>query len=200
MTSVPNALHLECPDCGDRTVHEVLKGRMGKDQDVIEATVRCQECGKVSAVVVREPKARKVQVVVSDMGQSRREEIEVDEDEKISVEDEMFVGDLPVIVSSIEVGGRRVTHAMPADITMLWVKRFDKVRVRVAINKVQRTIAVDMDALPDEEFTVGDLMTVGRENVVITCIKTKDGMARRGTVPARDIVRLYVKAARRVNA
>jgi len=200
MTSVPNALHLECPDCGDRTVHEVLRGRMGKDQDVIEATVRCQECGKVSTVVVREPKARKVQVIVSDMGQSRREEIEVDEEEKISVEDEMFVGDLPVIVSAIEVGGRRVTNALPADITMLWVKRFDKVRVRVAINKVQRTIAYDMQALPDEEFTVGDLMNIRREDVVITCIKTKDGMARRGTVPARDIVRLYVKAARRVNS
>lgn len=196
MTSVPNALHLDCPDCEDRTVHEVLKGRMGKDQDVIEATVRCQECGKISSVVVREPKSQKVQVIISDMGQSRREEIELVEDEEVAVEDEIFVGDLPVIISAIEVGGRRVQHAFPGEISMLWVKRFDKVRVRVAINKVHKTISVDMEALPDEEFFVGDLMTVGREQVVITYIKTKDGMARRGSVPAREIVRIYAKAAR----
>ena len=199
MSAVPNALHLECPDCEDRTVHEVLNGRMGKDQDVIEATVRCQECGKTYSVVVREPKSVQVHVVVSDMGVSKREVLDLVEDEEVYVEEEMFVGELPVIVSSIEVGGRRVEHAFPKDITMLWVKRFDKVRVKVAINKVQRTVSVDMDALPDEEFTVGDLITVGRDDVVITCIKTKEGMARRGTIPARDIVRLYVKAARKVN-
>jgi uncharacterized Zn finger protein len=199
MTSVPNALHLECPDCGDRTVHEVLRGRMGKDQDVIDATVRCQECGKISSVVVREPKGVKVAVIVSDLGESRREELELDEEEMVSVEDEMFVGDLPVIVSSIEVGGRRVKRALPGEITTLWVKRFDKVRVKIAINKVQRTNSVDMDFLPDEEFIVGDMMTVGREEVVITSIKTKDGMARRGAVPAREIVRIFTKAARHIN-
>lgn len=198
MTSVPNALHLECPDCDDRTVHEVLKGRMGKDQDVIEATVRCEDCGKISNVVVREPKARKVNVILSDRGESRREEIELDEEEMVNVEDEMFVGELPVIVSSIEVGGRRVKRALPAEITTLWVKRFDKVRVKVAINKVQKTSSIDLSVLPDEEFIIGDLMNIGREEVVITAIKTTEGMARRGCVPARDIVRIYTKAARKV--
>ena len=53
-----------------------------------------------------------------------------------------------------------------------------------------------LEVLPEEEFFIGDLMTVGRYNVVITQIKTTDGMARRGSVLARDIVRIYAKKAR----
>ena len=194
--TVPNALHHDCQDCGERTVHEVLKGRMGKDQDVIEATLRCQECGKVSTVVIREPKSVKVFTIVSDMGQSRREEVELAEDEEVQMEDEMSVGDLPVQVSAIEVDGRRVRKASANEIQTLWVKRFDKIRVKVAINKVHKTISMDLEALPDEEFFIGDLMAVGRDQVVICYIKTKDGMARRGSVAARDIVRIYTKSAR----
>jgi uncharacterized Zn finger protein len=194
--TVPNALHHDCPDCGERTVHEVLKGRMGKDQDVIEATLRCQECGKVSTVVIREPKTIKVPAIVSDMGQSRREEVELSEDEEILLEDEMAVGDLPVQVSAIEVDGRRVRRALAKEVQTLWVKRFDKVRVKVAINNVHKTASVDIEALPDEEFIIGDLLNVGREEVVIHYIKAKDGMVKRGSVAARDIVRIFAKSMR----
>jgi uncharacterized Zn finger protein len=94
------------------------------------------------------------------------------------------------------VNGRRVMAATADEIDTLWVKRFDKVRVKVAINKVHKTLSVDMEALPDEEFIIGDLMQVGREQVVIHYIMTKEGMAKRGSVPAREIVRIYTKAVR----
>jgi uncharacterized Zn finger protein len=194
--TVPNALHNDCQNCGERTIHEVLKGRLSKGQDVMEATLRCNVCGTVSNVVVREPKPVMVSTIYSDMGQSRREQIELAEDEEVQMEDEMFVGDMPVQVTGIEVEGRRVMRAHANEIGTLWVKRFDKVRVKVAINKVHKTLSVDMDALPDEEFIIGDLMQVGREEVVIHYIMTKEGMAKRGSVPAREIVRIYTKAVK----
>ncbi|HSV41798.1 MAG TPA: HVO_0476 family zinc finger protein [Methanomassiliicoccales archaeon] len=194
--TVPNALHLDCQSCEGKTVHEVLRGRLSKGQDVIEATVRCQECGTVSNVVVREPKTVTLQVILSDMGASKRESIELNEDDEVAIEDELFVGDLPVMVTGIEVDGRRLVHAPASKIQCLWVKRFDKVRVKVSINKVHKTLSVDMEALPEEEFFIGDMMNVGREQVVIHYIKTKDGMVKRGSVLARDIVRIYTKAAR----
>jgi uncharacterized Zn finger protein len=187
--TVPNALHNNCQNCGERTIHEVLKGRLSKDQDVMEATLRCNVCGTVSTVVVREPKPVIVPTIFSDMGQSRKEQIELSEEEEVHMEDEMFV-------TGIEVKGRRVMAATADEIDTLWVKRFDKVRVKVAINKVHKTLSVDMDALPDEEFIIGDLMQVGREQVVIHYIMTKEGMAKRGSVPAREIVRIYTKAVR----
>jgi uncharacterized Zn finger protein len=57
-------------------------------------------------------------------------------------------------------------------------------------------LAAELTALPDEEFFVGDILNIGRDDVVIHYIKTRDGMVRQGGVPARDIVRIYAKSAR----
>lgn len=195
-TNVPNAIYVECPDCGEETLHEVLKGRLGKDGSTLEATLRCQECGRVHPAVVREGRTIKVPVIVSDRRESRRAEVELPEDEELQVEDELQLDDLPIIISSLEREGARVSRALAKDVTAIWAKRFDKVHVRVSINDVHKTIPAEVDALPEEEFFIGDLMTIGRYDVVITQIKTRDAMARRGAVMARDIVRIYAKRAR----
>lgn len=195
-TNVPNAIYVECPDCGEETLHEVLKGRLGKDGSTLEATLRCQECGRVHPAVVREGRTIRVPVIVSDRKESRRAEVELPEDEELQVEDELQLDDLPIIISSLEREGARVSRALAKDVTAIWAKRFDKVHVRVSINDVHKTIPAEVDALPEEEFFVGDLMTIGRYDVVITQIKTRDAMARRGAVMARDIVRIYAKRAR----
>ncbi len=195
-TNVPNAIYVECPDCGGGTLHEVLKGRLGKDGSTLEATLRCQECGRVHPAVVREGRTIRVPVIVSDRKESRRAEVELPEDEELQVEDELQLDDLPIIISSLEREGARVSRALAKDVTTIWAKRFDKVHVRVSINDVHKTIPAEVDALPEEEFFIGDLMTIGRYDVVITQIKTRDAMARRGAVLARDIVRIYAKRAR----
>jgi len=195
-TNVPNAIYVECPDCGEETLHEVLKGRLGKDGSTLEATLRCQECGRVHPAVVREGRTIRVPVIVSDRKESRRAEVELPEDEELQVEDELQLDDLPIIISSLEREGARVSRALAKDVTAIWAKRFDKVHVRVSINDVHKTIPAEVDALPEEEFFIGDLMTIGRYDVVITQIKTRDAMARRGAVMARDIVRIYAKRAR----
>jgi len=194
--NVPNAIQVECPDCGEETLHEVLKGRLGKDGNTLEGTLRCQECGRVHTAVVRETKTVMVPVIISDQGQSRKAEIEIPEDEEIRIEDELLLDDLPIIVSSLEKGNGRVNKALAKDITAIWAKRFDQVHVKISINDVHKTIPAEIVVPPEEEFFIGDLMTVGRYNVVITQIKTPDGMARRGSVLARDIVRLYARKAR----
>ena len=195
--NVPNALNLECPDCGEKTVHEVLRGKISKEGDVLETTVKCQQCAKVYTTVVREPKAVLVPIIVSEMASSKRYEVEMAQGDLVSYEDEMFVEDMPVLITGLEVDGRRVMKAKAEEISTLWAKKFDKVRVRIAVNKGSKTLSVDITATPDEEFFVGDLMTLGREEVVIHSIKTSDGgMAKSGAVRARDIVRIYAKKAR----
>lgn len=197
--SVPNAIYVECPDCGEETLHEVLKGRMGKDGDTFEGTLRCQECQRVHVAVVREAKTVKVPVIVSDQGESRKAELELPEDEELRIEDEFYLEDMPIIIASLEKNGARVKKALVKDVTTIWAKRFDKVHVKISINDVHKTIPTEITALPEEEFFIGDLMTVGRLNVVITQIKSNDSMVRRGSVLARDIVRIYAKKARTTN-
>jgi uncharacterized Zn finger protein len=194
--TVPNALYLDCPSCGEHAVHEVLKGKMSKKQDSMEATVKCQECGHTYATVVREPELIKVPIIVSEQGSSKKEEIELEAGELLGLNDELYLGETHLLVTGIECGSRRVEKCDTKDISTIWAKKFDKVIVKISINKHTRTIPTQMEAMPDEEFYVGDMMTVGKEKVVIHNIKSKEGTVRRGGVPARDIVRIYTKAVR----
>jgi uncharacterized Zn finger protein len=194
--AIPNSLYLDCPSCGEKTLHEVLKGKISKGGEVLETTVKCQECLHVHNAVVREPKSVKVAMILSDMGTTTKMEFELGEDEFVMVGDELFVGDSNVVVTAIEKGERRVDEAQANEIKTIWAKRFDKVRVRISVNKTSKTLAAELTALPDEEFFVGDILNIGRDNVVIHYIKTRDGMVRQGGVPARDIVRIYGKSAR----
>ena len=194
--TIPNALYLDCPSCGENAVHEVLRGKMGKKQDTLEATVKCQECGHTYTTVVREPESIKIPIIVSDRSKSHKEEIELMEDEILSVGDEIFLGESQLLVTAIESKGKRVENCEPADIDAIWAKKFDRVIVKISINKHTQTIPAELEALPDEELYVGDLMTIGTEKVAIHSIKTESGTVRRGSVEARNIVRIYAKAVR----
>jgi uncharacterized Zn finger protein len=195
--SIPNSLYLDCPSCGDKTLHEVLKGKISKGGDVLETTVRCQECQQVHSAIVREPKSVKVPIILSDMGTTRKTDFEMGEDEFLAVGEELFIGDVNVVITAIEKGEKRVDHAPAKEAKAVWAKKFDKVRVRISVNKTSKTLAAELTALPDEEFFVGDILTIGRDEVVIHSIKTKDAMVRNGGVAARDIVRIYSKGARK---
>jgi uncharacterized Zn finger protein len=198
--SVPNALYLDCPSCGEHAVHEVLKGKVSKKQDSMEATVKCQECGHTYSTVVREPEVLKVPIIVSELGNSKKAEIELEAGELIGVNDELYLGESHLLVTALDCEGRRVDKCDTKAVSTIWAKKFDKVIVKVSINKHTRTIPTQIEAMPDEEFYVGDLMTVGKDNVVIHNIKSKEGTVRRGGVPARDIVRIYTKAVRTTSA
>lgn len=197
--TVPNALYLDCPSCGEHSVHEVLRGKLSKKQDSMEATVKCQECGHTYSTVVREPEIIKVPIIVSELGNSKKEEIELESGELLSLGDELFLDETHLLVTGLECGERRVEKCDTKDVSTIWAKKFDKVIVKISINKHTRTIATQMVAMPDEEFFVGDMMTVGKDRVAIHNIRSKEGTVRRGGVPARDIVRIYAKAVRTTN-
>jgi uncharacterized Zn finger protein len=197
--TVPNALYLDCPSCGEHAVHEVLKGKIGKKQETMEATVRCQECGSTYSTVVREPEVVKVPIIISELGKSRKDQIELEAGEEVSVGDEVYLGEERLLVTALEREGRRIPKSEVESIDTVWAKKFDKVIVKISINKHTQTIPTQVEAQPDEEFFVGDLMNVGKDNVVIHSIKAREGMVRRGAVAARDIVRIYTKAVRTTN-
>ena len=198
--TVPNAIYLDCPECGARSLHEVLKGRIGKKR-VLEATVRCEECGQVYTTVIREPEGIKVPIIVSDQGESKRSEVDLEENDLLMVGDEFFLDEIHVIITALEQEGSKRVNRSPADlIKTIWAKRFDKVKVKVSINNIHRTLSKVVLALPDEEFIVGDILRFGRDEVVIHSIKTRNKILRYDGAPARDIVRIYAKAMRKTYA
>jgi len=162
----------------------------------MESTVRCLECGQTHSAVIREGRPVQLAVIVSDQGQSRKEMIEASPDEVFVVDEEFFVNDTYVVVTSIEREGRRVNQAPADGIDTIWVKRYDKIKLKVSLNKGHKTVPSEFFALPDEEFFVGDIIPAGRDQAVIHQMKTNRGMIRDGGVEAREIVRIYAKAMR----
>jgi uncharacterized Zn finger protein len=111
------------------------------------------------------------------------------------VGEEFFWEDHNLIGTSIEKDGRRVMKCRAKEISCLWLKVFDTVPVKVSIVKGANTKSEKVEAAPEEEFAVGDILEFGREKVVIDKIKTTRRMVYREGAPieARDITRVYAK-------
>jgi uncharacterized Zn finger protein len=195
---VPSSISIECPLCHKETLHEVLSGRVtGKAENVLESTVRCKECSQVHHVVLRSEKPVEVPVIISWVDESVKSSVTMGPDEVLRVGDEFMVGELPVQVTSIESKGARVRQCVVRDIETVWGKRFEKVRVPVSVGHGGKTYSEHILAAPDEEFAIGDILDVGRRESVVHTIKTRRGVVRSGSVPARYIVRVYAHTVRR---
>jgi uncharacterized Zn finger protein len=104
-----------------------------------------------------------------------------------------------VLITSIESKGARVKRAKARDIGTIWGKRFDKVRVPFSVSHLGKSYSDHLLAVPDEEFYIGDIMKVGKHDVVIHSIKTKDKSLHTGGAAAREIVRVYANIVRKTS-
>ena len=194
--AAPSALVLHCDTCGD-VPHRVLRGKVsGKDEVVFEGVVRCSKCGQVRSVVTREPRPIQVPVIVSFLEASERTSLEFSPEEQIDVGEEIELGDSRLRITSIEVGGRRLDGARAKEVSTLWAKRTDRVRVKFSVNKGNRTVPHEVLAAPDEEFEVGDIVDLGRDRAVIHHIRTQQRTIHDGSARAEEIVRMYGRVVR----
>ncbi|HYM39105.1 MAG TPA: HVO_0476 family zinc finger protein [Thermoplasmata archaeon] len=194
--AAPSALVLHCDTCGD-TPHRVLRGKVtGKDEVVFEGVVKCSQCGQVRSVVTREPRPIQVPLVISFLESSERTSLEFAPDEEIELGQELELGDTRLKVTAIEVKGRRLDGARAKEVTTLWAKRTDRVRVKFSVNMGNRTVPHDVLASPDEEFEVGDIVDLGRARAVVHHIRTQQRTVHDGRVRADEIVRMYGRVVR----
>jgi len=195
--AAPSALVIRCESCGTEAPHRVLRGKIGgKDEIVFEGTVKCSTCGRVSTVVSREPKPIQVPLVVSWLEKSERTFLEFSPDEAVAVGQELDLGDSRIAVTAIESAGRRLRDAKAKDVTTLWAKRIDQVRVKFSVNKGNRTVPHEVLAAPDEEFEVGEIVDLGRDRAVVHHIRTMHRTLREGRIRADEIVRMYGRVVR----
>jgi uncharacterized Zn finger protein len=194
--SAPSAIIVACEECGE-VPHRVLSGRVsGTDDFVFQGTVKCSSCGRIRAVTVREERPFDVPAIVSDGGASTRTTVEFGPDEIVRVGERIEIGGHRLEITAIEVGERRVTASKAREVRTLWAKKKDRVRVPLAVNKGGRTVTHKLDAAPDEEFEVGDVVDLGKERAVIHSISIGSRTMRRGAAAAEDIVRMYGRIVR----
>jgi uncharacterized Zn finger protein len=190
----PRTVIAECPNCGE-TPHSIVRGRSGVSRRTLDAVVRCTECEQVHHVSIAEKKDMKVRFVISDGRVSTKEMVELHPDDVVSAGDELFAGREYVQIRSIEAGDRRVERAVVSDIDTIWARVFDKVKVKISIHRGSTSVSRYVLAPPDEEFGVGDVISLDGMSAAVEKIKTEDGRSPR-RAHARDIVRLYGKPVR----
>ena len=198
--SVPTSIMVECPMCKCETLHEVLSGKLStKANAVMDSTVRCRECEHVHHIVIKVEKPVEVPVIISWVEKSYRQKIVLGPEEVISVDDEIMCGEELVLVTSIESKGARKRRAKAKDIDTIWAKKYSKVRVPFSVSHAGKSFSEHVLAVPDEEFFVGDIVTVGNHEVVIHTIKTEGRVMRTGGAQAREIVRVYGNIVRKTS-
>ncbi|MDX1611862.1 MAG: HVO_0476 family zinc finger protein, partial [Candidatus Thermoplasmatota archaeon] len=132
--------------------------------------------------------------ILSEGSESRSTTVPLAKGDRVRVDDEVFGDGHRLLVRAIEVDqGRRVNAAPAEDIKTLWCMVFDKLTIKIAVNKGHITHSDEMDVVPEEEFFVGDEITVHNQPVRIKAIKTHEGIRRHGSAQARDIVRMFAE-------
>ncbi|MDR2866109.1 MAG: hypothetical protein LBV13_01715 [Methanomassiliicoccaceae archaeon] len=197
MKEVPPEIYFECPDCEDVTLHDVLNGRMGKTS--MDATIRCQDCNLTRTTTVQFPKPTDVKIVISDGAVSEISTITLEDDDLLKVGDEFNMDDGRLVkISGLELArGKRVKKARATEIKTIWAIEFDVIDVKVSINDDRRTHSKTIPSSPDDEFTVGNILSFDDMDCLIHSIKIEGRMLRRGSAEARNITRIYGKFKRR---
>ncbi|UCF08410.1 MAG: hypothetical protein JSW28_01605 [Thermoplasmata archaeon] len=194
---VPAAIYVECPSCGEESLHRIIKGRLGdKKQITLDALVKCSSCGFRHHSVIKQEKSVSIPIIVSQEAQSKRHKMELPGSETINIGDEYQLDRGTVKITGIETANKRVKSAAANEVKTLWAKKFDRLKLKVSINKGSKTWSRTIWAVPDEEFFIGDVIRIKGQNVAIHAIKTKDRHIKTGGAEARDIVRLYAKVVR----
>ena len=194
---VPEEIYLECPDCDDYTTHEVLRGRVGKT--TFEGTFRCTECGRTFSDTLKIPRVISIPVIVSDGPVSERSVTELEEDELLAVGDEFFLEDgRRLRVCSLDLGeGQRRKKARTQQIRTIWAQQFDVLNLKVTVNDNRKSYSRRIEAEPDDEFLIGQVLPLQDMECYVHAIKAREKLVTKGTVEARDVVRIYGKMKRR---
>ncbi len=184
-------MKLICPNCGEETEHEIISMKSVKKG--VEYTLKCKKCGYIYKKIIPEERMKELKVVWSYRDHSEIKKIYKLEEDILTVGDEISVDNINSQITAIDSKGKRVKKAKVRDIDTLWAKRFDRVMVKISVNRGSRTASYEITSHPDEEFYVGDIIEINGRHAVIHKIKITERFITRGGARARDIVRIYAK-------
>ncbi|MDP7079135.1 MAG: HVO_0476 family zinc finger protein [Candidatus Undinarchaeales archaeon] len=177
----------ECDECGGEGILIKERGR--------EKHFKCAECGTFFIEV--EDKAVEITAVLSHQEESERRRISVPGDAELAVGDDMLLDDVICRITKVEVGVRSVPRAMPRDVECVWLIDRSYVRLRLAIRTGKgKTQSILMEARPETEFTVGQVLEFEKADLRITGIRADGRTLRRGTALADEITTIYCSTVR----
>lgn len=191
-------IEVECPSCSpkEEVGHEVLK----EGQSPL---VRCLECGQVHATRIKAPKSVSLKVIVSKMDVSNTYKTELDSETVLQIDDELVVDDeekgvvIPILITALDAGGKRVQIARAENIETIWGRAIDEITVKFSAQAgTDKTEVIEKRVPGDYEFVVGNEEKAGNKRLLITKIKIRDGVfrSRKGDVVlAKYVKRIFAR-------
>ena len=181
----------ECPSCEEVTEHSIIKRTtQGEGEDVL---VRCISCSLVHKIMIRPPKPVMVRTTLSDGRESFGVEIEVDEDEEISVGD-MFEHDAitwkVTRIDNVQSRPEKILRA--SKIFSMWATRSDKTIVGITMTSGEISESGKLECEPDRVFSCGSIINFAESRWRIRAIHTGRGRTLTGSRVASEIRRIYL--------
>tara|TARA_Y100000591_G_scaffold250626_1_gene221984 strand:- start:211 stop:810 length:600 start_codon:yes stop_codon:yes gene_type:complete len=181
----------ECPQCLEVVEHAIIKrNKRGSGEDVL---AKCEECHAVHTIIIRPPKATSVNTTLSDGEKSFNEEIEVDQDELISVGDMFEHNGMTWKITRIDNSQSRPQENLPAtEIYSMWATRNDRTILGVTMTDGEVSESGKIECEPDRIFTCGSIIKFADSKWRIRAIHTGKGRTLNGSRMANEIRRIYL--------
>ncbi len=185
-------IHVElCPSCGTRQIHDIISEKnFGAGADY---RVQCDGCSHVHLIQIRPPKAVKIKFTLSDGPDSIVEEIEVDEDEKIYLDDVFDHADKLWRISQLHLTQEQaVRSAEPRDVVSAWAVRCDLVRIKITMTEGEHSRKSMIESDPQDIYVCGSIIEFEGKKWRIRAIHTGRGRTLTGRREASQIRRIYL--------
>jgi uncharacterized Zn finger protein len=181
--------NMKCPLC-DSESNEIIKS---KGKTTREILLKCNECGNTFRETVHIPKMVECRIIISKFEDSQKKNLKLYTDEVLRVGDVLLVDNEEVKVTSLENNrGGRIQRSEVSLLETIWASSLTgQVRVGISVDFGGRILSRKVEIERDFQFTVGDVVKMGRTLFRIKSMKTIDSKVRKGSSRAEDTKRVY---------
>ncbi len=180
---------MKCPVCNSES-HEVLKT---KGKNTKEVLLKCNECGNTFRETITIPKMVDCRVIISKFEESGKKQIKLYPDEILEVGEVLVVDEEEVEITSLENNrGGRVSKSPVSQLETIWASSLEgPARVGISIDYGGRIFSKKVEVERDFQFTVGDVVKMGKAIFRIKSMKTITSKIRKGSALAEQTKRVY---------
>jgi uncharacterized Zn finger protein len=186
---------MKCPVC-DSESYEIIKT---KGKNTKEVLLKCNECGNTFRETINIPKRVECRIIISKFEESEKKHIKLYPDEVLQLGEILVVDDEDVEITSLENNrGGRVSKSLVSELETIWASSLSgPARVGISIDYGGRILSRKVEVERDFQFTVGDVVKMGRAVFRIKSMKTITSKIRKGSALAEQIKRVYGRPADR---
>ena len=179
-----------CEMCEEECPHKVLKSRTSSKKGFsFQGVVTCSECNTTGPTEIKEDLPLELRLRISNEDKTENGIIHVDRGIVISVGETRPHPDGLILITGLELDGKRPASAYSQDNPIVWAKRATHARVRFAIHDGEATLSLKKEFDAQEEFRVGNTVRLDGKMTRIKAINLQGGKLAK-TAYALEISRI----------